>query len=422
MRQLNRRSATKKGVLRRLRDVGLEGLTDRRQRRGRRYRHRALVMALMLGMVAALRSLRQVEAYTAMLSHDLRRAARIPRRISDTKLRDELLSMESTELREGLHRQVKAEHRRGNLAPSRLSIGLVAIDGKCLGKLDDWDHPDVQAIRPDEGIPYGLARVQRAHLVSAEATVCIDERPLPGKTNEVGAVCDFTSELIATYKRTELFEAIIADAGNCSLKHASLINRHDLGYILAIKEQLGEIHQEAIRTLSSQTGSTAEREERRREKGMRVVHRIWRRTIPGYLRWKHARQLIRVERITIDRNGALYSEGNRYFVTNLPSGRLDGCAWLQVIRAYWRIENNGNWTADAVWNEDARRTPWCRVPTAVYALSLLRMIAMNVIAVLRAFGRVEYTSRPLSWTMVLEQVRALLIAPEFAIGGNMRVS
>ena len=218
---------------------------------------------------------------------------------------------------------------------------------------------------------------------------------------------------------TELFEAIIADAGNCSVKHANLIHRHDLGYILAIKETSGEIHQEAIRTLASRPAEAAERTERRRERGMSVVHRIWRRTISGYMRWKHARQLIRVERTTVDSNGVLCSEGNRYFVTNLPSGRLDGRAWLQVIRSYWRIENNGNWTADAVWNEDARRTPWCRVPTAVYALSLLRMIAMNVVAVLRAFSRASYTSRPLPWAMVLDQVRALLIAGEPSKGGAM---
>ena len=276
-------------------------------------------------------------------------------------------------------------------------------------------------MRPSGETPYGLARVHRAHLVSAVAAVCIDERPIPGKTNEVGAVCDFTCELIATYKRTELFEAIIADAGNCSLKHASLINAHDLGYILAIKEQVGEVYQEAIRTLSPQTADTAECTERRREKGKSVVHRLWRHTISGYLRWQHARQLVRVERTTTDRNGALCSEGNRYFVTNIPAGRLDGRAWLQVIRAYWRIENNGNWTADAIWKEDARRTPWCRVPTAVYALSILRMIAMNVVAVLRALGRAEHTLRPLPWATVLDQVRALLITLKLPSGDEMRV-
>ena len=150
-----------------------------------------------------------------------------------------------------------------------------------------------------------------------------------------------------------------------------------------------------MRTLSAQTEDTAEVEQRRRENGKTVVHRLWRRTISGYLRWKHARQLVRVERITIDRNGVLCSVGNRYFVTNLPPGRLNGDAWLQTIRSYWRIENNGNWTADAIWKEDARRTPWCRVPRAVYALSLLRMIAMNVVAVLRALERAEHTSKQL---------------------------
>ena len=105
MRQQNRRMTTKKGVMRRLLDVGLEHLTDHRQRRGRRYRHRTLVMALMLGMLAALRSLRQVEAYTSMLSYDMRRATGISHRISDSKLRDELLSMEPQQLREALHRR-----------------------------------------------------------------------------------------------------------------------------------------------------------------------------------------------------------------------------------------------------------------------------------------------------------------------------
>ena len=121
----------------------------------------------------------------------------------------------------------------------------------------------------------GSTRVHRAHLVSAKAAVCIDEHPIRGKTNELGAICEFTSQLIATFKRTEIFEAIITDAGNCSLEHASLINEHDLGYILAIKAPAGEIHKEAIRTLSSRTAEVAEHTELRREKGKSVVHRIF---------------------------------------------------------------------------------------------------------------------------------------------------
>ena len=52
------------------------------------------------------------------------------------------------------------------------------------------------------------------------------------------------------------------------------------------------------------------------------------------------------------------SEGNRFFVSNLPFNRLTDRQWLKAVRAYWRIENNSNWTADAFWREDAKRTPW----------------------------------------------------------------
>jgi len=396
LRQPNRQAVTKTAVLRRLRDAELERLPDRRGRRGRRHPYLGLIMALALGAVTALRSLREVEALTADLDGVVRRRFRIAGRISDTKLRDTLLGLQPEEVRRTLHRQVKAEHRRGNLAPTRLPFGVAAIDGKGLGKMDDWDHPDVQPVRPDGKPPYGLARVHRAHLVSADATVCIDERAIPGRTNELGAVCSFTEALIVAYRRTDLFEVITADAGNTSLKHASLIHDYDLGYVLAIVEPSGEIHREALRLLADLDPGQAEVSETRREKGARVTRRLFRVTIRGFLDWKHARQLVRVER-TVEHSNGERSVGNRYFVTNLVPGRLNGRGWLTLVRMHWRCENEGHWTADVVWKEDARRTPWIRVPHAVYALSTLRMVALNILAVLRRMSRREVTSRSISW-------------------------
>ncbi|MEJ2033675.1 MAG: hypothetical protein P8Y63_11685 [Deltaproteobacteria bacterium] len=65
--------------------------------------------------MSALRSLRDVERQSDELSVDLRQTTGIRQRISDTTLRDTLLALEPSELRPALHRQVKAEHRRGNL-------------------------------------------------------------------------------------------------------------------------------------------------------------------------------------------------------------------------------------------------------------------------------------------------------------------
>lgn len=409
MRQMNRQPATKKGVIRRLRDAQLDRLTDKRDRRGRRYPHRALTFALALGCVCALRSLRQLEAMTAKLQPGVRSTTKISRRLSDTKLRDALLDLDPMEARAALHKQVKAEHRRGNLKPTRLPFGVVAIDGKCLGKLDSWSHQDIQKVTPQKRPPYGLARVHRAHLVSSDATVCIDQRPIAGDTNEWGAVPRFTTELLDTYCRSELFEVITADAGNSSLAHAALIHSRNKGYVLAIKEPNGDIYQEALRQLSARTSSESEVTKTRREKGHWVTHRLWRVSVPGYLKWAHARQLVRLERV-VKKDDVQTSVGNRYFVTNLPKGRLKGVGWLTLIRMHWRCENEGHWTADVVFSEDARRTPWIRVPKAVYALSMLRMIALNVLAVLRTMTRREWTSHLVPWKEVTIAVRIALTA------------
>jgi predicted transposase YbfD/YdcC len=415
MRQQNRQAVTKKAVLRRLSDAQLQLLPDRRGRRGRRYPYLGLVLALTLGAVAALRSLREVEALTAGLWSAVRRRTRIPGRISDTKLRDTLIGLKAEEIRAALHRQVKAEHRRGNLKPTLLPFGVAALDGKGLGKLDRWDHPDIQRVAPDTGWPYGLARVHRIHLVSSAATVCIDERPIPGHTNEVGAVCQTTEELIETYRHTDLFEVITADAGNCSLAHASLIHSYNLGYVLAIKSPAGDIHCEALRLLEDFGPDDAEYTQVQREKGCRVTHRLFRASLSGYLQWTHARQLVRVER-TVESASGEVTVGNRYFVTNLLRGRLDGRGWLTLVRMHWRCENEGHWTADVIWQEDARRTPWIRVPHAVYALSGLRMLALNVLAVLRRLSRREYTSQPIPWREVARLAYFALAQPAIVLG------
>jgi predicted transposase YbfD/YdcC len=369
-------------------------------------------MTLMLGSVAGLPSLREVEAMSASLSPSVRRRTKIPGRISDTKLRDVLLDLDPDETHAALVRQVKAEHRRGGLKPDVLPIGLAAVDGKQLAKLDSWDHPDVQAVRPTNNPPYALARVHRAHLVSSSACVCLGQRPIPGETNEMGAVCDFTRQLLAEYGRTGLIEAFMVDAGNASLEHADLIDDADYGYIFAIKQPAGDIYREAIRLLADLPAEQAESTRTTHEKGARVTVRLWRASIRGYLRWSHARQLIRVER-TVDKDQQA-STGVRDFVTNLVSGRLSAKPWLTVVRMYWRCENEGHWTADVVWREDARRTPWTRQPRGVFALASLRMLALNILAVLRQMSRREWESRPLPWREATRLATFALANPTIA--------
>ena len=135
MTQATRQAITLHGLITRLTDAGFDKLPDVRSSQGRRIPFRALLLSLMLGLATASRSLREVEHLTGRLTRRVRRASGIAKRVSDTKLRDTLLRLNAQDAREALHRQVKAEHRRGQLRPDGLPISLLAIDGKGLAKI-----------------------------------------------------------------------------------------------------------------------------------------------------------------------------------------------------------------------------------------------------------------------------------------------
>ena len=74
-----------------------------------------------------------------------------------------------------------------------------------------------------------------------------------------------------------------------------------------------------------------------------------------------------------------------------------------------------------VWNEDRRRKPWTTDPRAVYALSMLRMVALNIVSALRSLTRRSWAPGPPPWQEVVFLVHALLISgitesPETAEG------
>jgi len=109
-------------------------------------------------------------------------------------------------------------------------------------------------------------------------------------------------------------------------------------------------------------------------------------------------------------------EGNRYFVSNLPFNRLNDRQWLKALRAYWRVENESNWVADVFWHEDARRTPWTTTPEAIYVMSALRMLAMNIVSALRAMCRQPgLPPSKLPWKIALRDVLMQLMLPRTSL-------
>lgn len=446
-KRIRRQATTPRGLERRVEDARFVSVTDRRQQAKVRFELSGVLALMTYALCSGARSLHAIEGRSEQLRGSVREQLGLPdERIADNTLGDVLRGVSPSELRRCLHRQVKAELRRGNLEPTRLGAGLsvVAIDGKALSTLrwhdlqrtarkvlaqaddprasdKDWvpdeddvrsvfgtRFPEVQLVKAVDQPMHGVLRMHRATLVSSEAAVCVDQRAIEGRTNEAGAMPAMLAGLFDTYTRTSLIDLVTADAGNTSLAVAKQIVERGADYFLCIKSPQGEIHREALRTIGAAEDRAAVVTANEERSGQTVLYQVWIQALPqGHLGWTHARQLVRVERVTVDSAGECRT-GNRYFVTSLDAEDLDANDVLTLARLHWRCENEGHWTSDAILGEDARRPLLARHPQAMQNASWLRMVAQNLIAVCRALSRVGQTLRRPRWRAVLEHAAAVL--------------
>lgn len=415
------RHVTWTSIQKRLRSAGLVSRLSDPRNYEKKHTFTSLIHALTLGMLAGHTSLRAVEQMTHDMHPVVRRAAAIAQPINDTDLGRAVAWLTHDPVRDALHAMVKAEIRRKSLEPVGLPHHWVALDGKGIGKLvgdDNLAHPAIQPVDSDSSGHYGLARVHRVVLVSTRACVGIDQRPIEGNTNEIGALPRLLSELFQAYGRTELLGGIIADAGNCSQAVARQIHDQQRAYALRIKSCHGEIWLESQRQLADRGRRQAEATFREMVSGpggkrVKVEYRVYRHNLGacGWLAWSHARQLIRIERLTYDVDGNLDQHGNRYWVSNEPFARMNAAQWLELSRRYWRIENESNWTHDVLFNEDSRRTPWTTSAEPLYAVAALRLIALTILALMRTMIRAAGGGQ-LGWKLLVGQVGNLVCAAE----------
>ena len=393
-----------------------------------------LLVALVASMVTRARSLRAAEQRTAGMAVQHGSFMGITNRIADNSFGKVLPRLELGPLVDCLHRLVKAEHRRGNLAPSRLALGTVAIDGKNAGTVRWHDlcrifdlapreasasevrarlseqFPQAQLCVPEHGEPYALMRMHTVTLVSSEAAPCLHLRPILGCTNEIGSMAELLEELKEAYGRTRLFGRITTDSGNTSLGAMSKAIGHGWHYFAQMKSEIGDIYAEARRRLGNRRRQRAHASYSDAQNGKIITYTLWRTDLgeQGWLKWTHARQLIRVQRVTEDRDGGHKTVGNRYYISSEAPAALEPRAALRVSRAHWRCEDETHWTADAVMMEDRRRLAWSRHPNGILVVSTLRMIAIAILAIARRLSRMGYNREPPSWAQVAEHFFLLL--------------
>lgn len=425
---MQRQGATRNGLQRRVMDLEFARVADPRQAAKTKWSLPTVLTALVAAMVTKARSLRMVEQRTAQMGCKAGAGLGVDQRIADNTFGKVLCRLDVTQLVACLHRQVKAEHRRGNLQPTVLPWGTVAIDGKNVATLRWHDlcrvldldqaeattehvrellaerYPQAQLCVPEHGMPYALVRAHTVTLTSSVAAFPVHLRPIAGDTNEVGSMPALVSELKQTYGRTRLFEMLTTDAGNTCLEAASQIVEAGWDYFSQIKSVHCTLHEEAVAQLAKRRKARCHASCADKQNGLAVTYHLWRHDLTdcGWLDWTHARQLVRVQRTTENQTTGEVTVGNRFYVTSKAPAELSPRDALRLSRAHWRCEDETHWPLDAELGEDRRRLAWSRHPVGVLAVAVLRLVALAILAVARRLSRFGHTRETPSWAQVAE--------------------
>jgi hypothetical protein len=394
---------------RELERLDFSDVEDRRGEHGKKeWEVKQLSNVMVVAAVAGKGGFRQMEKLTERLSPEFRWRLGIRRRLPDNVARNFAAKALWRDYRDVLRAQAKSLYRSKAMArPEDVMIGMISIDGKyrCVNVRKDRarQYPYFQAVgAPNGKWQKGEVRSISVSAVSCRATFCLDCIPVRRETNEMGMFPEVLTAVLADWRDTELAELIATDSGSASLKNASLVNDSGCGYLMVLDAFQPELHREAQRQLSSLAADKADARWEQRYRGRTVVYHLWRTTaMTGWNGWDHLRQVIRLERREISDNPTgKDTTGTRYFLTNLPVGRLTADQWIPVLRLRWSVENGTHWTLDAAMGED--KQPWSRDPNGMLVVQMLRRMALNIVALFRGVHLRSAKHRLRPWKDLME--------------------
>jgi len=307
-------------------------------------------------------------------------------------------------LEEEIAKQVKDANRKHELDNKELPIRLTIIDGKGIGTTK-YKVDEHSINRSQKGCTKYVQHVLRAFHASSSLKVLMGQQRVPVGTNEKGIFPIFLEKLVKHYGKTKLLEVLSFDAGFLSMKNAKAIVEQDLFYIMALKDpRVHTVTRMAMKLFEGR--AKPDKVEKERVNGKEITRKLFRAPAPKANGWSHATQVWLIQKEVLHSSGKISSH-SRYFVTNLPRQRLSHAQVLKAIRLHWSIENNANWVLDVAWKEDSR--PWCN--EAIELLSLMRMIAYNVVARFKVRRLRRATVNNWTWAQTLAFIKAAIFPP-----------
>ena len=194
-------------------------------------------------------------------------------------------------------------------------------------------------------------------------------------------VSDKSNEIIAIPKLLEIIAIkgciVTIDAMGCQKKIASKIVEQGADYILMVKDNQQELHQQIKTTFKVQKPMSVHTQYefahgRIEERYCEIITNL------DYLddkdQWEKISAVVRVTaKRTIKKTG-ITSQEERHYITSIK--QLDAKGLTDAIRSHWGIENKLHWTLDVVMNEDNQLK---RKGYSAENFNIIRKIALGLI-------------------------------------------
>ena len=210
------------------------------------------------------------------------------------------------------------------------------------------------------------------HMISAWASnnkLVLAQRKVNDKSNEITAIPELLELL-------EIKGAIVSiDAMGCQREIAKQIRGQEADYILALKTNQIELHQQVVDAFRFQK-PTSQKEtiEKNHE---RIEHRVCSvinnpKDIEDAPKWKDLKSIIRIIRQREETISAVKSEETHYYI----SSRTESSTFfIDKIRSHWTIENQLHWVLDVTFKEDHSRV---RTGFSDQNFAIIRHTAINL--------------------------------------------
>ncbi len=234
---------------------------------------------------------------------------------------------------------------------------VIAIDGKCLrGSIDRAS---------------GKAAIYMVSAWAHQNQLVLGQQKVDEKSNEITAIPKLLLQL-------DIAGAVITmDAMGCQTKIAAQIIQQGADYVLSLKGNQGELHDDVKTFFNSSLAPTIGNISYDGGHG-RIETRTIRATADiQWLQERHSQWVGLNSIIAVTAKRELKNkteEETRYFISSLDAS--DPLKLGHIVRAHWGVENNLHWVLDQAFDEDSHRA---RVGHSAANMAIMRHIALNLI-------------------------------------------